>query len=257
MKTNSIHSGGELFEVSRQQSPKRSEALKIWLKSGREKKPKEIAEELEVSANLIRKWKSQDKWDEIPDTAPKRGAPYRNKNAVGNKGGPGGPEGNDKAVKHGLFRKWIPDDEEMIEIYDALREGMSMLDLLYQDILIGYTNFIRAQKIMFVKDINDMTKELKKEKYFKEKVEVTDEYGVTTEEYVETSGEREYDIQYAWDKQAKALTSQAAASRTLLAKIKQYEEMISSLPPEEVKEEHRLRITKLKVDITAAESKVW
>lgn len=245
--------------MSRQKSPLRSEALKIWLRSCREKKPKDIAEELGVSPSLIRKWKSQDNWDEIPEDIPnpKRGAPFRNQNAVGNKGG--APLGNENAVKHGMFRKWLPDDDEMKEIYDALREGMSMLDLLYQDILIGYTNFIRAQKIMFVKDINDMTKELKKEKFYKEKEEIRDEETgeIIGEQYVEVSGEREYDIQYAWDKQAKALTSQAAASRTLLAKIKQYEEMIRTLPADEVKEEHRLRITKLKADIKAAETKAW
>ncbi|UYB50280.1 phage terminase small subunit-related protein (plasmid) [Lysinibacillus capsici] len=45
----------------------------MWLKSGREKKLKEIATELEVSDSLVRKWKSQDKWDDIPDTGPRRG----------------------------------------------------------------------------------------------------------------------------------------------------------------------------------------
>jgi uncharacterized protein YjcR len=246
-----------MFEMSRPMSTNRLKALKIWLKSGRELKPKQIAEKLGVSSSLIRKWKSVDRWDEIPNTPPKRGAPYRNKNAIGNKGGPGGPVGNEKAVKHGLFRKWLPNDEETLEIYDATRDGMSTLDILYEEILIGFTNFIRAQKIMFVKDQDDMTKELKKEKYFKEKVEITNSDGEITEEFVETSGEREYEIQFAWDKQAKALTSQAAAMRALSNKIKQYEEMIRTLPPDEVKEEHRLRVQKLQADIKAANTKAW
>jgi uncharacterized protein YjcR len=243
--------------MSRPMSTNRLKALKIWLKSGREKKPKQIAEELGVSPNLIRKWKSVDRWEEIPNTPPKRGAPYRNKNAVGNKGGLGGPIGNDKAVKHGLFRKWMPNDEETLEIYDATRE-MPMLDLLYEEIRIAFTNIIRAQKIMFVQDKDDMTKELKKEKFYKEKIDVTNSDGeVIGEEFVETSGEREYEIQFGWDKQAKALTSQAAAMRALTNKIKQYEEMIRSMPPDEVKEVHRLRIEKLKADIKAAGSKAW
>lgn len=247
-----------MIEVSRQISPHRLKALKIWLKSGREMKPKQIAEQIGVSASLVRKWKSIDKWDEIPDTPPKRGAPYRNKNAVGNRGGPGGPVGNDKAVKHGLFRKWLPNDNETLEIYDAAREGMSTLDILYEGILIGFTNFIRAQKIMHVTDHDDMSKELKKEKYFKEKIEITNEDGeVIGEEFVETSGEREYEIQFAWDKQAKALTSQATALRTLSNKIKQYEDMIRSMPPDQVKEEHRLRIEKMKADLNAVNSKAW
>ncbi|WP_343795241.1 phage terminase small subunit [Bacillus carboniphilus] len=242
--------------MSREPSPKRLKALKIWLKSGREKKPKEIAEELGVSANQIRKWKCVDKWEEIPDTPNKRGAPYRNKNAVGNKGG-GAPPDNQNAVKHGMFRKWLPNDNELKEIYDAAREGMSTLDILYEEILIGFTNFIRAQKLMYVKDQDDMTKELKKEKFFKEKVERINDDGEVVEEFVETQGEREYEIQFAWDKQAKLLTAQAAAMRALTSKIKQYEELIRTLPPNDVKEEHRLRAEKLRADIKAVKSKAW
>lgn len=230
-----------MYDVSRGFSPKRLKALKLWLNSGREKKPKEIAEELGVSSSQIRKWKCIDKWDEIPDTGPRRGAPYRNKNAVGNKGG--APLDNQNAVKHGYFRKWLPDDHELREIYDAAREGMSTLDILYEEILIGFTNFIHAQKIMFVKDQDDMTKEIKKEKSYSDDKS--------------SSEEIEYEIQFAWDKQAKALTAQAAAMRALSNKIKQYEELVRTLPPDEVKEEHRLRVQKLKADIKAAESKGW
>ena len=227
--------------MPREPSPKRLEALKIWMKSGREKKLKDIAKEIGVSANQIRKWKCIDKWDEIPDTPNKRGAPYRNQNAVGNKGG--APIGNQNAYKHGMFTKWLPNDEETLEIYNAAREGMSTLDILYEEILIAFTNFVRAQKIMFVKDQDDMTKELKKEKRMSSEKMDTEEV--------------EYEIQFAWDKQAKALTSQAAAMRALNSKIKLYEEMIRSMPPEMVKEEHRLRINKLKADIKATDAKAW
>ncbi|MGM7683530.1 phage terminase small subunit [Cytobacillus sp. Hm23] len=219
----------------RQISPNRLKALKIWLKSGRELKPKDIAEELGVSPSQIRKWKSIDKWNEIPNTPPRRGAPHRNKNAIGNKGGHGGPIGNDKALKHGYFRKWMPNDAETLEIYDSAREGMGTVDILYEEILISFTNFIRAQKIMFVKDKEDLTKEIKKEKSYSDD-------NVSSEEV-------EYELQFAWDKQAKLLTAQAAAMRALSYKIKQYEELVRTLPPEEVKEEHRLRITKMKAEI--------
>lgn len=242
--------------VSREPSPKRLQALKIWLKSGREKKLKDIAQELGVSDSQIRKWKCVDRWDEIPESVPnKKGAPFRNKNAVGNKGG--APEGNQNAVKHGMFKKWLPDDGELQQIYESVREGMSMLDIVHEEILVMFTNFIRAQKIMYVKDQDDMTKELKKEKFYKEKVEVINDDGELTEEFVETSGEREYEIQFAWDKQSKALTAQAAAMRALSTKIKQYEEMVRTLPPDEVKEQHRLRVSKLKADIKAVEAKAW
>lgn len=253
VKTNSIHYGGEFFGVSRHQSPKRSEALKIWLKSGKKKKPKEIAEELGVSPNQIRKWKSIDKWEDNPDSVPKRGAPYGNQNAVGNKGGPGGPIGNTKAVKHGLFRKWLPDDEEAKEIYDSIREGMSTLDILYEQILVAVTNFVRAQKIMYVKDKDDLTKEIKKTKVQNELVQNKQGDTESHPVYQET----EYEIQFAWDKQSRVLTSQAAAMRSISNIIKQYEDLLRTLPPEEVKEEHRLRMTKIKADIEAAQSKAW
>lgn len=228
--------------MSRKSSPKRLKALKIWLQSGREKKLKDIAKEVGVSDSQVRKWKSVDRWDEIPESIPnKRGAPYRNKNALGNKGG--APEGNQNALKHGMFKKWLPNDDELREIYDSVREGMSSLDIVYEEILVMFTNFIRAQKIMYVRDQDDMTKEIKKEKSFsKDK---------------SSSEEVEYEIQFAWDKQAKLLTASAAASRALTSKIKQYEEMVRSLPPEEVKEEHRLRVAKLKADIDAVKSKAW
>lgn len=226
--------------MSRKPSPKRAEALKIWLKSGRGKKPKEIAEELDVSDNLIRKWKSIDKWDDVPETGPRRGAPFRNRNAKGNKGG-SPPLNNQNAVTHGLFRKWLPDDEELLEIYDAAREGMSMLDILHEEILISFTNIVRAQKIMFVKDKDDLTKEVKKEKSYSDDNASSDEV--------------EYEIQFAWDKQAKALSSQAAAMRALSNKIKQYEEMIRTLPEDEVKGEHRLKVEKLKAEIDVIKSK--
>lgn len=229
--------------MGRPVSPKRLEALKMWLRSGRKRKLKDIAIELEVSPEQVRKWKSLDKWSEIPNTPPRRGAPYRNRNAVGNKGGLGGPIGNDKAVKHGLYRRWMPDDQEALEIYDVTREGMSTLDILYEEILISFTNFIRAQKIMYVKDHEDMTKEIKKQK------------SSTSDN--SSYEEVEYDIQYAWDKQAKALTAQAAAMRALSTKIKQYEELLRTLPPDEVKEEHRLKAEKLKADIKSLESKAW
>jgi uncharacterized protein YjcR len=231
--------GGEVFAVSRPQSPERKLAKKIWLKSGRTKKPGQIAKEIDVSPSLVRKWKSIDRWD---DTPLRRGAPHGNKNAVGNKGGPGGPLGNDHAVKHGFFRKYLPEDEETLGIYDSSGE-MDILDLLYEEIRIAFTNFIRAQKIMFVKDRDDMTKEIKK----------TETYSDNNS----TSEKQEWEIQFAWDKQAKLLTSQAAAMRSLTSKIKQYDSMVRSMPLDKVKEVHLLRIEKLKADINATNTKGW
>jgi uncharacterized protein YjcR len=214
--------------MSRERSPDRAKALKTWLNSGREMKPAEIAAKLGISAALVRKWKSMDKWEEHPE--PKRGAPKGNRNAKGNRGGKGGPPGNDKAVTHGLFRKILPNDPETREIFDASAD-LSPLDILWTSIRIAWTNIMRSQKIMFVRDRDDMTRELKREK--------PSEWGT----------EEEWELQFAWDKQGRALSSQGAAMASLTRMIKQYEEMLRAIPPEEVREEQRMRIEKLKVEV--------
>lgn len=92
--------------MARPRDPRRDEAKKIWIDSNKEMKLVDIAEKLEVSASTIRKWKSQDKWDNenkrsapnAKGSAPNRiGAPKGNRNAKGNKGG-GAPKGNSNAV---------------------------------------------------------------------------------------------------------------------------------------------------------------
>lgn len=222
--------------MSRERSPDRKRALKIWFESGKQKKPSEIAAELGISAAMVRKWKSIDKWDDLPE--PKRGAPKGNKNAKGNKGGKGGPPGNDKAVKHGLFRKFLPDDPETLELFDAT-ETLSPLDMLWMQIRIAWTNLVRSQKIMFVRDQQDETQVLKKQKtiYFGGKD------GGSTEEI-------EWEYQHAWDKQGRVLTSQSAAMSRLSSMIRQYDDMLRAIPPDEIQEEQRLRIAKLKAEVT-------
>ena len=49
--------------MPRARSPERDLAYQLWLDSGKQKKLKDIAEELGVSETLVRKWKNQDKWN--------------------------------------------------------------------------------------------------------------------------------------------------------------------------------------------------
>lgn len=153
------------------------------------------------------------------------GAPKGNQNAKGNKGGTGGPYGNEKAVTHGFFRKYFPADT--IEIMEQL-ESRSPLDMLYDQIMIQYTAIIRAQQIMYVQDQDDMTKVLKKEK--------PGAYG----------DEREWEFQFAWDRQATFLNAQSRAMSTLQSLIKQYEDMCRQGYADE---EQQLRIKKLKGEV--------
>ncbi|NOU96330.1 hypothetical protein GC093_24385 [Paenibacillus sp. LMG 31456] len=226
--------------MSRARSPDREKAVKLWIKSNRQIKPAEIAEKLGVSAAMVRKWKSMDRWDELPE--PKRGAPRGNRNAKGNKGG-SAPQGNGNAVKHGLFRKFLPDDQAYLEVFDAT-EDMTPLDMLWYQIRIAWTNILAALPKMHVTGKDEMIKELKKQKF-----EVHSKGRGKDKELIPVVIEEEYEFQFAWDRQATTLNAQSQAMSRLASKIKQYDEMLRSIPPEELKEEHRLRIEKLKIEV--------
>ena len=95
--------------MGRERNPRRDEAFRLYIESEGQKKPKEIADFLKVPSSRVRKWKVEDKWDaelqKPPDkrNVPKRrqGAPFGSKNALGNKGGKGGPVGSRHAAGHG------------------------------------------------------------------------------------------------------------------------------------------------------------
>lgn len=50
--------------MARQRSPNRDKAFDIWKESGGEILLKDIAAQLEISESQVRKWKSQDKWEQ-------------------------------------------------------------------------------------------------------------------------------------------------------------------------------------------------
>ncbi|MBP1992535.1 phage terminase small subunit [Paenibacillus eucommiae] len=118
--------------MSRGRSPDRDRAFKIWCESGRKMKPSEIAFEMGLNASLIRKWKSLDRWDEQPDPLPRsRGAPTGNKNAVGNRGGPGGPLRNQKAFKTGEYATiWLDtlEADEKILLFEVETDPIAQIE---------------------------------------------------------------------------------------------------------------------------------
>ncbi|OAJ75239.1 hypothetical protein AYJ08_00375 [Brevibacillus sp. SKDU10] len=225
--------------MARARSPNREKAETMYLESGGNMLLKDIAEQLGVSDSQIRKWKNQDQWEaklnsNVTNTnsnVTKRvGAPEGNKNAVGNRGG-SAPKGNSNAVTHGFFRKYFP--EETVEIMEEI-ESKSPIDMLWENIVIQYTAIVRAQRIMFVRDQDDETRVLKKEK--------PGMFGT----------EEEWEYQHAWDKQATFLNAQSRAMATLQGLIKRYEEMLNSSL---ATEEQHLRVQKLKGEISVLEQK--
>lgn len=220
-------------------APKRSTnrelALKLWVKSKGTMTPKQIGDQLGVSNVLIRKWKFLDNWENVPLKRP-RGGQIGNKNSVGNAGGPGGPYGNDHALKHGLYRKFLPDDPEFQELMEFVQQ-MDPLDMLWQAVEIAFAKMMWAQRIMFVKDKSDLTKELKREK------ESTGDKS--------DSWEREYEVQFAWDKQSVDIKTYSVASREFRSAMKQF----LSAAPENDERRLKLELMQAQIEKAKAEAK--
>ena len=161
----------------------------------------EIASQLNLPDGTVRRWKCTHEWDgERSDKKSERS--HRKKGGQpGNKNSSGGPSGNKKAEKYGFFSKYLPDETR--EIFSAIEQA-DPLDLLWHQIQIAYATIIRAQRIAYVRDRDDKTKE---------KI---------------MSGETSdmYSVQQAWDKQNEFMKAQARAQSELRSLIKQYDEML-------------------------------
>ena len=136
--------------AGRPRNPDRDKAFIIWRDSDGAAKLKDIAAEIGVPDSRIRKWKTEDNWEErIKErsvinngallynsesiskkkgaplgnhNAKGHGAPKGNKNALGNRGGPGGAHGNKNAVTTGEYETiWFDMlTEEEKELFDKI-----------------------------------------------------------------------------------------------------------------------------------------
>lgn len=229
-------------------------AFKIYQEKEGKIKPKELAELINEDPANIRKWKNNDNWDKkLGIIKIKSGAPKGNQNAKGNRGG-GAVKGNLNAFKHGEYipterynsksflAKYLPKATQKI-MEELSESGLTSLDILWTNIQMHLTALIRTQKIMFVKNQKDLTKELKKSK--------TKTTNRQTDKTTTTSTEEDYDylIQFAWDKQERFLNAQSKAMKTLEGMIKTYEELLHK-NWDMATEEQRLRIEKLKGEVS-------
>ncbi len=216
----------EVVGLPRARSPKRNEAYKLWLDSGKKKKLKDIAAELNVSESQISKWKKLDNWNDSvsnPESGTakgKNGAMPENRNFAGC----GAPKKNKNAEKYGFFSKYLP--EETVSIIQEM--PTDPLDVLWDQIQISYAAIIRAQHIMYVRDKDDRTIEKVEEKREK------------------AAGEK-WQVQQAWDKQASFLSAQARAMTSLRGDIKQYDELLHKRW-DLATEEQKARIQQLKAN---------
>lgn len=211
----------------RARSPNREKAFKIYMENDGNIAPRQIAKILGESASNISSWKNKDKWNEkLPP----------------NKGG--APKGNLNSLKHGLYcddnkrlpeeflKKWFP--SATIKAYeDSYTLGISKLDKIGHYIDIIWAKVMRSQKITEVKNKKDTTKELKRTK---------ESYGAKS-----SSEEKEYEIQFSWDKVLKDLEIETQVLGKLTNAIKTYEELLHK-NWDLATEEQKLRIEKLKAE---------
>ena len=220
--------------MPRPRSPNRDKALQLWLDSGRKRQLKDIAAELQVSEEQIRKWKNQDKWDKVTlpnakgNVTNHKGAPAGNQNAVGH----GAPKQNKNAEKYGFFSKYLP--EETVSIIQEM--PTDPLDILWDQVQIAYAAIIRAQSIMYVRDQKDVTI-----------TKIGQKDG-------ETVTEERWEVQQAWDKHGNFLQAQARAQKTLEGLIKQYDELLQK-NWELASAEQKARIAVLKSQVEKDEEK--
>ena len=221
--------------MPRARDPKRDEAHYLWLEQNGNISNREIAKKLNVDEKKVAVWKQRDKWNVVQQSKTnvvqqkRKGAPPGNKNAKGH----GAPKRNSNAVTHGFLTKFLP--EETREIMESLNERPPA-DLIWDQIQIQYAAIIRAQRIMFVKDQDDLTKELKR----------------TKEGYSDSgsSSEEEYELQFAWDKHAAFLTAQSRAMAELRSLIKQFDDMAS------INDERRLRLEQMRLNIDKSKAEL-
>ncbi|EOO27128.1 MULTISPECIES: phage terminase small subunit [Bacillus cereus group] len=251
--------------MARQRSPDRNKAYEIFKEHNGDITNRKIAEllstsEKTVSEKTVGGWKSKDGWiDKLNGvlhknerSTPKKdteyskkkpGAPKGNKNAVNNRGGAkkgnknaignsGGsaPLRNGNAATHGLYRKYLP--KELYDLKEELEEAIKNdpLSILWESIMLQHAQIIHAQRIMFVKDNEDMTKELRKNKL------------------TESGYEEEWEIQFAWDKQASFLNAQSKALSTLSALIRDFDRLAN------IDDERRAKLEFIQVQIDKIKS---
>ena len=209
--------------MGRNRSPNRDKSFEIFREHNGCISSKEIAEMLNEKLNNINTGKEKDKWRKKLKNTP--GAPLGNQNALGNKGG--APKGNYNSLKTGEYTKRIPfavkTIMEELNIEDPIEK-------LWRSICLQEARIIHMQDIMHVNDKNDMTKELKK---------ITDGDKMSGEEW---------EIQFAWDKEANLINTQTKAMGILAKLIKQYDEMLHA-NWDSATEEQKLRVERVKAHI--------
>lgn len=149
--------------MPRARSPNRDKAFELWIASKGQRELKDIATELGVSPEQVRKWKHADDWDgktqkvTLPNgkgnvTKRKRGGQPGNRNGVGNTGGP--PKGNKNSLKHGAYERIMAGllSEDEAEVFTDEETGTDVEAELRSTLAA-----LNAKEIRLMKRINSIT----------------------------------------------------------------------------------------------------
>lgn len=213
--------------MGRPRSPNRDKAYEIYESNRGKISLNDIADMLNEKTSNIYSWKNKDNWDRKL------------------KGDVGAPKGNLNGLKNGMYcdpekrlpsefiKKWFPIGFKKA-YEDSTNMGISKLDKLGHSIDMLWARILVSQKITQVKNKSDMTKELKREK---------NQYGKNP------SIEKEYEIQFAWDKENSSLDTYSKAMERLTNMIDKYEKLLHA-NWDLATEEQKLRIDKIKADLS-------
>lgn len=220
--------------MGRPRSPNRDKAYEIYESNRGKISLNDIADMLNEKTSNIYSWKNKDNWDRKL------------------KGDVGAPKGNLNGLKNGMYcdpekrlpsefiKKWFPIGFKKA-YEDSTNMGISKLDKLGHSIDMLWARILVSQKITQVKNKSDMTKELKREK---------NQYGKNP------SIEKEYEIQFAWDKENSSLDTYSKAMERLTNMIDKYEKLLHA-NWDLATEEQKARIEKLKVEVSKASDNEW
>lgn len=155
--------------------------------------------------------------------------------ALGNRGNPSPSAGfsrhNTAAVRHGLYRKYLPAD--MLEIVMDVEE-MDILDQLYMQIQIALSSMLKAQQLMNVESSDDHLTE------------------VQEESFMEAGTKTGYKVMYSYERYRAYVAAQNTAFSSYRALVKQFLELADESDARRLKLQHQeLSIKKIKKEISA------
>ena len=205
---------------------KREAVKRDYIKGGMSLK--DLAKKYNVKINTIKTWRSRYGWK-------REKSPFEGNNfAVRNRGG--APKGNMNGAKHGLFAKFIP--PETLEAMEAI-DDKDPLDILWDQIKIQYAAILRSQSIMFVTSKDELIK-----------VQSRLREGGNMKEI-------QWEIQFAWDRQATFLNAQSRAISELRSTIRQYVDMTYDTDERKLKlRQMQINIRKVKTEIKKLQNEI-